>query len=579
MPCGKDVLVRMRVGIRWWLALAFAIVAATTALAVAKLSSDRSQSAFAQRAQVLAAGSTFQAAIDLRTASRAELGTATELVGRRRGLSLFLFDERGELMTSRTSRGVALQSVPEYREAVLRALRGERFVATDESVRATVVGLSARTGPARAIVARASHPELARQLGIVHDEIYRSAWLALLLGGIVGFGIATLIALRVRRITLAAAAIERGHFDKQLRPDFGDELGELAETFDRMRNRLRASFSRLAPERDRLEELLERLHDGVIAVNPELEVEFTNRTAQSVLRVAATGDDLPEPWPEFSLRGFARSLFAQGEVLERRVRLASDLEYSIVGVPAHGGPTAVLVIRDVTERERRERAEREFVANASHELRTPLTTILGAVEVLQNGAKERAADRDRFLAHIGREANRLMRLTRALLVLARAQTGEERPRLGPVAVKPILDEIASVTRPRPGVELVVESDDDVIVLAERDLLEQAVVNLVTNATEHTRAGRIVLAASGDGDDKVRVEVRDSGPGIRGREREQVFERFYRPDRSSSGGFGLGLAIVAATVRAQRGSLEVGDAPEGGARLAIVLDRDAGAGVQ
>jgi two-component system sensor histidine kinase VicK len=564
--------VRVRVGIRWWLALAFAVVAATTAIAVAQLSSDRSQGAFRERAQALAAGSTFQAAIDLRDAPENRLEGLTRVVADRRGLALFLFDDEGALVSDSMSRGISLENVSAHRAAVASALAGHRYVATDDDVRATVVALPFSRGEARAIVARASHPELARQLGIVHEEIYRSAWIALFLGGAVGVGIATLIALRLRRISRAAAAIERGDFEKSLRPDFGDELGELAATFDRMRQRLRDSFAQLAQERDRLRELLERLQDGVVAVDANLDVEFANAAARWLLGLS-DGAKLPDPWSELSLRDFARSLFESDRVLERGVALDAGLEYLLVGVPAYDGKTAVLVIRDVTQRERRERAEREFVANASHELRTPLTTILGAVEVLQNGAKERPADRDRFLEHIAREAHRLMRLTRALLVLARAQTEQETPRLGPVPVRPLLEEVAASTKPRPGVELVVECADGLRVQADQDLLEQAIVNLATNAAEHTRAGRIVLAASGNGDGKVRVEVRDSGPGIRGAIRTRIFDRFYRPDRSTPGGFGLGLAIVAATVRAQEGMLELGDSPEGGARVAIVLDRD------
>ncbi len=80
----------------------------------------------------------------------------------------------------------------------------------------------------------------------------------------------------------------------------------------------------------------------------------------------------------------------------------------------------LIVLDDLTEQERRELAEREFVTNAAHELRTPLTTIIGAVEVLQAGAKDDADERDRFLAHIEREAARLARLARALLA-ARAR--------------------------------------------------------------------------------------------------------------------------------------------------------------
>jgi Signal transduction histidine kinase len=109
----------------------------------------------------------------------------------------------------------------------------------------------------------------------------------------------------------------------------------------------------------------------------------------------------------------------------------------------------LIVLDDLTEQGRRELAEREFVANAAHELRTPLTTIIGAVEVLQAGAKDDPLERDRFLAHIERESARLARLARALLTLARAHAGQERPRSEPIALRPLLQEVADDLRPRP----------------------------------------------------------------------------------------------------------------------------------
>src|SRR5205085_4688448 len=117
----------------------------------------------------------------------------------------------------------------------------------------------------------------------------------------------------------------------------------------------------------------------------------------------------------------------------------------------------VLVVRDdLSEQERRELAEREFVSNAAHELRTPLTTIIGAVEVLQAGAKDDPAERDRFLGHIEREAERLARLARALLTLARAHAGQERPRVEAVTLAGLLLDVAEELRPRAGVALEVE---------------------------------------------------------------------------------------------------------------------------
>ena len=87
------------------------------------------------------------------------------------------------------------------------------------------------------------------------------------------------------------------------------------------------------------------------------------------------------------------------------------------------------------------------MTNAAHELQTPIAAITSAIEVLQAGAKERRADRDRFLAHIERATDRLARLTRALLVLARAQTRDESPRQELIEVEPVPRSLAECSPP------------------------------------------------------------------------------------------------------------------------------------
>src|SRR5204862_84330 len=118
-------------------------------------------------------------------------------------------------------------------------------------------------------------------------------------------GSAQLIALRLRRLSLAAEALARGDFESPLRYRFRDEFGALAHSFDRMRRQLRRSFRHIEGERDRLRLLLERLHEGVVTVDGELVVRFANAEARRVLGVRlAEGDTLPEPWTSFSLREF-----------------------------------------------------------------------------------------------------------------------------------------------------------------------------------------------------------------------------------------------------------------------------------
>jgi two-component system sensor histidine kinase VicK len=244
----------------------------------------------------------------------------------------------------------------------------------------------------------------------------------------------------------------------------------------------------------------------------------------------------------------------------------------LLGVPGNAAEPAIVVVTDTTEQERRELAEREFVANASHELRTPLTTILGAIEALQSGAKEDPAPRDRFLDLIEREAGRLARLARSLLILARAQTRAELPQRDPIPLRPLLEDVAGQVVPGPDVEVQVRCADGVAALGDRDLAEQALRNLVENAAKNTRRGRIVLSAERH-NGTVQIAVKDTGNGMPAGEHERVFDRFYRAGGRDADGFGLGLAIVRQAVRVLGGGIEVDSTPDVGTTVTITLPAD------
>ena len=380
--------------------------------------------------------------------------------------------------------------------------------------------------------------------------------------------------MRLRRLSLAAEALAHGDFETPLRYRFRDEFGALTYNFERMRRQLRRSFRHIEGERDRLRILLERLHEGVVTVDQHLTVQFANNEARRLLGGRlAEGDQLPEPWEGFALREFVDGLFEpEASLAQAHVRPDDEHAIGLVGIPAQPeGDTVLIVLDDLTEQERRELAEREFVSNAAHELRTPLTTIIGAVEVLQAGAKDNPAERDRFLAHIEREAARLARLAHALLALARAHAGQERPRVEPTLLEPLLREVAADLRPRDGVTLDVECPPELAVVVNRDLLEQALRNLGENAAKHTPAGQIALRAYAAGQ-SVRVEVEDTGIGMSGETQRHVFDRFYRGRDRDPEGFGLGLAIVRQAVRSLDGRIELDSAPGAGTRVRIVLER-------
>ncbi|HLX31441.1 MAG TPA: ATP-binding protein [Gaiellaceae bacterium] len=538
------------IGVRWWLGIAFAVVAATSTAIVVSQFSNRSENAFRRHGANL-------------TLKDARLAAATP----RAQLGAFEARHNVKIRIFHSTAGAQSQLV---RLAVASALGGTTFTQGTKDGATFVAGIPYRGG---ALVTINQLPDVAEAIDTVNGEALRAGVIAGVIGVIVGLLLAQLIALRLRRLNIAAEAIASGDFETPLRYHFRDEFGTLAQSFDRMRRQLRRSFRRIEAERDRLRLLLERLHEGVLTIDQDLVVHFANAEARRLLGGRlAEGDPLPEPWPGFALREFAQMLFDErSQPVQLHVTPDENHAFGLVGIPSQPETDwALVVIDDLTEQERRELAEREFVSNAAHELRTPLTTIIGAVEVLQAGAKEDPAERDRFLAHIERESGRLARLARAMLTLARAHSGQEQPRAEIVAVAPLLREVAAELRPHPGVAIDVEAPEELSVEANPDLLEQALRNLGENAAKHTIRGSVVLRAHVHGD-SVAVEVEDSGPGMSPEVQRHVFDRFYRGERDADG-FGLGLAIVRETVRTLGGRIELDSSPGAGTVFRIVLAR-------
>jgi signal transduction histidine kinase len=561
-------MTRRFIGVRWWLGAAFAVVAAVSTAIVVSQFSSRSENEFRSHAEQLAAGSAVLAAKDVHGPN---IDKRLAGIAQHFDLDLFVYGSDGRLIAKAPAR-TSFASAPLQEAEARRAARsGERRVLSTSDGGIVVIGVP--LGQV-SLVALSRRPDVAAAVGILNDQALRAGVIAGVIGILVGLLLAQLIALRLRRLTAAAEAIARGDFESPLRYRFRDEFGALAQSFDRMRRQVRRSFRHVEGERDRLRLLLERLHEGVVTVDEDLVVHFVNAEARRVLGVrVAEGDPLPEPWGSFSLRGFAAGLFdSDASLAQAHVHSDSEHALALVGIPAQPeGDTVLIVLDDLTEQERRELAEREFVTNAAHELRTPLTTIIGAVEVLQGGAKEDPVERDRFLAHIEREAERLARRARALLTLARAHAGQERPRVEAVSLYALLQEVGDEIRPIEGVGVEIDCPPELVATINRDLLGQALRNLGENAAKHTLAGRVVLRAYAVGT-TVRVEVEDTGVGMSAEQQQHVFDRFFRGQDRNAEGFGLGLAIVRQAVRSLGGQIELDSVPGEGTRVRIVLER-------
>ncbi|MEO8601296.1 MAG: ATP-binding protein [bacterium] len=358
-------------------------------------------------------------------------------------------------------------------------------------------------------------------------------------------------------------------------------------------------------ERQRLEEVLGGMVEGVLVIDAAGTVLLSNRRAEDLLGMPA-GRNAGRPLIELNRHPDLQHL-VRWAVSDRALESASPLEVALdssgrqvlqvtatpVAAGAGGRSTFILVFHDVSPMKRLERVRRDFVANVSHELRTPLAAIAGDTETLLDGALDDPVRARHFLGIIDRHTDRLGRLVNDLLTLSDLEMGRAALRRGAVSAAEVVESTFEVVQGKAtqgGVTLRMAIAPDMPpVDADQDRLEQALVNLVDNAIKYTPAGgRVTVRARVLGAAEVpealrraeaprfaELAVEDTGVGVPPDDLPRLTERFYRVDKARSrelGGTGLGLAIVKHIVQAHGGGLDIASELHRGTtvRLAIPL---------
>ncbi len=218
------------------------------------------------------------------------------------------------------------------------------------------------------------------------------------------------------------------------------------------------------------------------------------------------------------------------------------------------------------------KSQQRFLADVSHELRTPLTVIKGNVDLMR---KMKQFDEE-SLASIDQEAGRLTRLVGGLLLLTQADSGKLTLNNQLVELDTLLLEVYHETHVLAGskVHLKIANIDQIQINGDRDRLKQVLLNLVANAIQYTPQGGDVMIGLKQIGEQARIIVRDTGPGIASEDLPYIFDRFYRAEksrsRSSSPGFGLGLAIAKWIVENHGGTINVESRESQGTTFAIWL---------
>jgi two-component system, OmpR family, phosphate regulon sensor histidine kinase PhoR len=416
------------------------------------------------------------------------------------------------------------------------------------------------------------------------SEVRRLALIGLVAGLVVALiatGVTSLLLnRRLRIVAETARRYERGDFGRPARDHGHDEIGTVANVLDQTARQLGARIADMARERAHTDAILNGMVEGVVLVDAGGHLLLTNPAGRSMLGVSDSAghahylEVVRQPdIASIVAAALANRPAAMVEVeLDREPRRRVMANVMPVGGERGGG--AVLVLHDITDLRHADQVRRDFVANVSHELRTPLTAIRGYVEALLDAPVDAPASRE-FLDVIARHSLRMERLVRDLLRLARLDGGQETLERAPVDVSTIIaaverDLAATLDAKHQHLDVRL-ADDAATVPGDSSKLQDALRNLVENASNYSSDGGAIEVTSQRVGSHVEVCVADRGPGMPDADLGRIFERFYRVDRSRSrdpGGTGLGLSIVKHLIELHGGTVSARNRDGGGAVLTV-----------
>ena len=367
----------------------------------------------------------------------------------------------------------------------------------------------------------------------------------------------------IEKLTAGAERVAAGDFSSALPVESTDEIGVLTGTFNEMAEVLQETLAAVENERNKLDTLFLHMTDGVVAFNHEGTLIHCNPAATTMLHRSVdntfTYDDLfGSQYPFLEMLALQRPNYAEGEMMveDRTLELYlapfSDLE--------QGG--VLVVLHDVTEQHRNEERRKEFVANVSHELRTPLTNVRSYAETLRDANGDIPQDMaNSFLDIIITETDRMTHIVQDLLTLSRLDSGQTELVLSRFSFAEAIESVHranALAAKSHSHQLICQPLTDLpLVVGDRSRLEQVMMNIIGNAIKYTPDGGCIKISAGSTESDVWMEVSDNGIGIPEKDRDRIFDRFYRVDKArsrESGGTGLGLSIAREIVQRHNGNL-------------------------
>ena len=370
------------------------------------------------------------------------------------------------------------------------------------------------------------------------------------------------------------------NLDKPLDNNGYDELSPLLRRIDTQQKEISRQSEELRQRQNELEVMTSAMSEGIILLNNRGTVLSINKAAAKLFGTDCfcIGEDIVSINRSLELAQLLNKA-KNGEHSERVVELGCG-QYQMMASPVISNNIVsgiVLLILDVTEKEKAEQLRREFTANVSHELKTPLHTISGSAELLANGMVK-PEDIPIFLKRIYSEAQRMIQLVEDIIRLSHLDEGAEDMKWDMVdlyavaeeTIKSLADEAES-----NGIKFELYGET-VLINGIRQLLQEITYNLCDNAIKYNRKGGLVSVEIKNENEFAILTITDTGIGIPAEHQERIFERFYRVDKSHSkeiGGTGLGLSIVKHAAKLHNAEIELHSIVNKGTEITIKFPKN------
>ncbi|MCZ3621977.1 cell wall metabolism sensor histidine kinase WalK [Lactobacillus mulieris] len=428
-----------------------------------------------------------------------------------------------------------------------------------------------------AIYVRANMQGVFDNLRNISYMFLTASFAASILSAILALFISRAITKPIEEMRMQALQVADGDYSGQVKIYSNDELGQLAEAFNTLSIRVERSQEQSESERRRLDSVLSHMTDGVIATDRHGNVIILNQMALSFLDIKEK-DAVNKPITK--ILGLGDDVSAQELIGNQQEMMITVNEgtpdemilhanFSLIRRVTGFVSGAVCVLHDVTEQQKNENEQRQFVSNVSHELRTPLTSLRAYIEALNDGAWKDPEIAPQFLEVTQEETERMIRMINDLLSLSRMDRGVVKMDLEWVNFNDFLSHVLN------RFDMIVKNDEkdqtgqkkysikrkitnqDLWVEIDTDQMMQVIDNIMNNAIKYSPDGGVITVGLTQSQNQIILSISDQGLGIPKKDLNKIFDRFYRVDKARSreqGGTGLGLAIAKEIVEAHKGKI-------------------------